>query len=277
MRSPIALAAILTVAPALAACPDDAAMDALAAQMAGYTPATIESAPETMDDALCMQEKLVERLTDEVGEPIGYKVGLTSQPAQERFGATEPVRGVLLDGMLMDDGATIGQFASRGLFEADLLVTVRSDEINVATTPMEVLRQIESVQPFIELADLVVAEGEPLTPAIITGINVGARRGVTGNPIRARSTQAFLDELGTMTVRMSTSKDGELFAVPGSAILGHPLNAVLWLMNDGVKLEAGDVVSLGSFGAPQPAVPGQTVTVAYDGLREGPSVSVTLE
>ena len=282
MRLPLAttaaLAAMLTAtAPARAACPDDAAMDALTADLAAYEPATLTAVPEGNEEALCMQGKLVERLAETVGEPIGYKVGLTSQPAQERFGATEPVRGVLLDGMIVNDGATVERFASRGLFEADMLVTVRSDEINIATTPMEVLRHIESVQPFIELADLVVAEGQPLTPDVITGINVGARMGVAGESVRARATQSFLDELETMTVRMSSSEGGELFSVPGKAILGHPLNAVLWLMNDGVKLEAGDVVSLGSFGAPQPAMPGQTVTVAYDGLEDGPSVSVTLE
>ena len=271
------LAAPALTTPALAACPDDAAVDALAADLGAMTPATLQAVPETMDDALCMQDKLVTRLMGEDGERIGYKVGLTSKPAQERFGATAPVRGVLLDGMIAEDGATVGRFASRGLFEADLLVTVRSDEINLATTPMEVLRHIESVRPFIELADLVVAEGRPLTPDIITGFNVGARMGVAGNEVRARTTQAFLDSLETMTVRMSTSEGGELFAVPGAAVLGHPLNAVLWLLDDGVKLEAGDVVSLGSFGAPQPAVPGQTVTVAYEGLGDSPSVSVTLE
>ena len=277
MRRTLAIAFALLATPALAACPDDAAVDALAADLAAFTPATLAAAPETMDDALCMQGKLAERLTASVGEPIGYKVGLTSKAAQERFGATEPVRGVLLDGMILDDGASVGRFASRGLFEADMLVTVRSDEINLATTPMEVLRHIESVQPFIELADLVLAEGEPLTPAIITGFNVGARMGVAGKEIRTRTTQSFLDQLETMTVRMSSSEGGELFAAPGAAVLGHPLNAVLWLLNDGVKLEAGDVVSLGSFGPPQPAQPGQTITVAYEGIGDSPSVSVTLE
>lgn len=271
------LAAPALTAPALAACPDDAAVDALAADLAAYEPATLEAVPESMEDALCMQSMLVERLAETVGEPIGYKVGLTSKPAQERFGAIAPVRGVLLDTMILDDGATVGRFASRGLFEADMLVTVRSDEINLATTPMEVLRHLESVQPFIELADLVVAEGQPLTPETITSFNVGARAGVAGDEVRARPTEAFLDELRTMTVRMSTSSEGEVLSVPGAAVLGHPLEAVLWLLNDGVKLEAGDVVSLGSFGAPQPARPGQTVTVAYEGLANSPSVSVTLE
>lgn len=277
MRLLLTTTAFLAATAAHAVCPDDAAMDALAAKLAAYEPAILAAAPESAEEGLCMQGKLVERLAKTVGAPIGYKVGLTSRPAQERFGTTEPVRGVLLDGMMLKDGATVKRFASRGLFEADLLVTVGSDAINGATTPMEVLRHIESVQPFIELADLVVAEGQPLTPAVITGINVGARMGVVGNPVEAQATQAFLDALGTMTVRMSSSKDGELLDVPGKAILGHPLNAVLWLIKDGVSLKAGDVISLGSFGPLQPARPGQTVTVTYEGLADGPSVSVTLE
>ena len=267
----------LLAAPAWAACPDDAAVEKLVADLTAMRPATLGAAPESNADALCMQDKLVERLVPTLGEPVGYKVGLTSKAAQEMFGASEPVRGVLLDGMILDNGATVGRYAARGVFEADMLVTVRSDEINIATTPMDVLRHIENVRPFIELADLVVAEGEALTPAVITGINVGARLGVAGPPVRVRATRSFLDQMASMTVRMSSSEDGEIFAVPGEAVLGHPLNAVLWLMNDGVKLEAGDVVSLGSFGPPQPAKPGQTVTVAYDGLGNGPSVSVTLE
>ena len=236
-----------------------------------------------MEDALCAQDKLVERLAAQIGEPIGYKVGLTSKPAQERFGATEPVRGVLMRSMLVGDGASVPTYAARGLVEADLLVKVRDDGINDATTTMEVLEHLASVQPFIELADLVLAEGQRFDPATITAINVGARKGVTGREIEVEADEAFHAALAEMTVRMSTYPVGhqgeseELLAVPGRAILGHPLEAVLWLMNDGVKLEAGDVVSLGSFGAPAPATPGQVYTVRYEGLARDPLVSVTLE
>ena len=59
-----------------------------------------------------------------------------------------------------------------------------------------------------------------------------------------------------------------------SALLGHPLNPVLWLIKDlaatDEKLRAGDLISLGSFARPQSPQPGQTVTVRYDGLPGGP-------
>ena len=282
-RTALTLAMGLAFAgPALAACPSDEAMDALAADMLALKPAKLAEKPETMEDGLCAQAKLIERLVPELGEPIGYKVGLTSKPAQERFGADEPVHGVLLQSMLSNE-EVVPRFASRGLLEADMLVTVRNDGINNATSPMEVLQHLSSVQPFIELADLVLAEGQRFDPATITAINVGARKGVTGREIEVEADEAFHAALAEMTVRMSTYPVGhqgeseELLAVPGRAILGHPLEAVLWLMNDGVKLEAGDVVSLGSFGAPAPATPGQVYTVRYEGLARDPLVSVTLE
>ena len=282
-RTALTLAMGLAFAgPALAACPSDEAMDALAADMLALKPAKLAEKPETMEDGLCAQAKLIERLVPELGEPIGYKVGLTSKPAQERFGADEPVHGVLLQSMLSNE-EVVPRFASRGLLEADMLVTVRNDGINNATSPMEVLQHLSSVQPFIELADLVLAEGEALDPATIAAINVGARKGVTGAKVPVETTQEFLDAMASMRVSMSAFPIGhpgdakEVLTAPGQAILGHPLEAVLWLMNDGVKLEAGDVVSLGSFGAPQPAEPGQTFVVRYGGLPKDPQVSVTLE
>jgi 2-keto-4-pentenoate hydratase len=59
-------------------------------------------------------------------------------------------------------------------------------------------------------------------------------------------------------------------------VLGHPLNAVLWLVPNGVRLQPGDLVSVGSFGPLAPAKPGE-VTAHYDGLPGDPTVSVTLE
>ena len=265
-----------------AACLDAEAVETLAASYLDRSPAKLGERPTTNAEALCSQGKLIEALQGTLGDPIGYKVGLTSEAARERFGAEDPVRGVLLRGMLQENGATVEPFASRGIVEADLLVTVRSDDINVATTPREVLRYLRDVRPFIELADLVLAEGEALDAETITTINVGARAGVAGNPVPVRQSSKFLDSLASMTVRLSTKpadaeSDGEeVLAVPGRAVMGHPLNAVLWLMDDGVKLEAGDVVSLGSFGPPLPAEPGQTVTVVYEGLPRDPRVSVTL-
>ena len=75
-----------------------------------------------LDDAMCAADLLVEQLKTDLGEVVGYKAGLTSKPLQERFGVREPVRGQLLAGVLLQDGATSCRpaLALRPLYEADL-------------------------------------------------------------------------------------------------------------------------------------------------------------
>jgi 2-keto-4-pentenoate hydratase len=69
-----------------------------------------------------------------------------------------------------------------------------------------------------------------------------------------------------MTVTATDQRGDELANAKGDALLGHPLNPVLWLIKDlaatDEKLQAGDLISLGSFARPQIPEAGQTVTVA---------------
>jgi 2-keto-4-pentenoate hydratase len=195
---------------------------------------------------------------------------------QKRFGTTSPVRGVLLEKMLLEDGAEVpAKFGAIPFFEADLVVVVKDEGINQAKTPAEVIKHVASIRPFIELPDLVTAKEQPLSAAIITSFNVGARLGVLGKPIAA--TPELVDALGKMSVVMRDQDGKELARVPGAAILGHPLNAVVWLAQDvaksGGRLRAGDILSLGSFTAPNFTKPGTKVTVTYEGLPGNPTVS----
>ena len=78
--------------------------------------------------------------------PVGYKAGLTNPAVQKRFNYDKPVWGKLDQGMLLSDGATVdAAFAARPLFEADMLVRVRSAAINQAKTPMDVLLAIDQL------------------------------------------------------------------------------------------------------------------------------------
>jgi 2-oxo-hept-3-ene-1,7-dioate hydratase len=276
MRQALIAAALLISTPALAACPDDAAIDAFLADWEARAPAAALAAEGSMDDALCAQAKIVARLSGALGPVAGYKAGLTSKPAQERFGVPEPVRGMLLRGMLLEDGATVpATWGARPVFEADLIAVVADEAINAATTPAGVLAHLSAIRPFIELPDLAYAKDQPLTGATITAMNVGARLGVLGAPIPA--TPALLEPLAAMTVRITDQTGAELSAAPGAAVLGHPLNSVIWLVSNRVPLKAGDLVSVGSFGPLLPPKPGMTVTATYAGLPGDPSVSVSFE
>jgi 2-keto-4-pentenoate hydratase len=213
-----------------------------------------------------------------LGAPAGYKAGLTNPAVQRRFKYDSPVRGTLYGPMLLQDGATVETaFGARPLFEADLLVRISSTNVNSATTPAEVLEGIDQLIPFIELPDLLVEDPAALDGVAITAINVGARLGVTGTPLPVQATAAFNRMLRDMQVIVHG--DGiELDRGLGSDVLGHPLNAVIWLARDlarqGAALQPGDLVSLGSFSRLLPPQPGLAVAVEYLGLPGNPVVTV---
>jgi 2-keto-4-pentenoate hydratase len=233
----------------------------------------------SMSDGECGRQRLVERLESSDNRIVGYKAGLTNKEVQARFGVASPVRGVLLEKMLLKDGAEVpADFGARPMFEADLMVVVKDSGIYKAKTHLDVLRSLSLVVPFIELPDILVAEGEKLSAPLIVSLNVGARFGVMGKGIPAQATPEFAAALAEMRIVVTDQGGKELASGKGAAILDHPLNAVLWLVQDleksRIKLQSGDMLSLGSFTAPLAPRPGLTVTVRYEGLPGNPAVSV---
>jgi 2-oxo-hept-3-ene-1,7-dioate hydratase len=262
--------------PAAAACATDVQVSAFVADYISNTPTGALSVGGTMDDALCSQAKLSAALTSHMGPVIGYKAGLTSTPAQERFGVSEPVRGLLYRDMMLLDGAVVpAAFGARPLFESDMILVVGNNAINQATTTQEVMAQVSAIHPFIELPDLTLAPDQPITAVTLTAMGVGPKLGVLGAAI---DPSGLHDALAEMTVTI-TASDGEVLAkAPGAAVLGHPANSVLWLMSKGVVMKPGDLISVGSFGPLLPPAKAKgTATVTYSGLPGDPTVSVTFE
>lgn len=275
VRNAIASCAAALLLAACASVPPQSQQ--LAANFKSMTPTSGLSKDMSMEEAARIRDGLVVELSASQGKVVGYKAGLTNPVVQKRFGHSSPVRGVLLERMLLEDGAEVpAKFGVIPIFEADLVVVVKDEGINQAKTPAEVLKHVASIRPFIELPDMVTAKEQPLTGAVITSFNVGARLGVLGKPIAPDA--AMADALAKMTVVLRDQDGKELGRAPGAAILGHPLNAVVWLAQDlaqsGGKLRAGDILSLGSFTAPMPPKAGTKITVTYEGLPGNPTVSV---
>lgn len=269
---------LLLTHPVQADCPTNAEMTQLVDAYTHQQP--INNLPNLgLADAQCGRDKWVELLSQQQHtQVVGYKVGLTNPAVQQQFHYEQPVLGILLKSMLLKDGAQVpATFGIRPVVEADLLVQVKDAEINQATTPEQVLEHIDTLIPFIELPDLLVAEPKQLTGPTITYINVGARLGVMGEPLAVKDISAA--QLATMSIRLVDENNHELDQGKGSNILGQPLNAVLWIIQDlaksGHALQAGDLLSLGSFTKPRPPQAGQTIRVIYQGLKDNPSVSVT--
>lgn len=230
-------------------------------------------------DAYCSQGRVAAELARHMGSLAGFKAGLTSKAVQQKLSIDAPVRGYLFKDMFLADNAEIAaDFGARPLFEADLIAVVKDSDLQSSKTALEALQHVSHFIPFIELPDLMLAEGEPLTANNLIAINAGTRHGVLGTPIAVQPTQEFLDRLASMTVIMTDQTGAELGRAAGSAIMDNPVNSVLWLSQhlaySGLRLEAGDKLSLGSFMPPGTPRAGGSVKVQYVGLPGDPSVSV---
>jgi 2-keto-4-pentenoate hydratase len=277
---------LMLLAPLQAqACMSDEQVSALFASYNAKTPA---ANPEGLDDKAgqCTRGKLTALMEKQGMKLVGYKAGLTNPAVQKRFNATEPVWGKLYENMLLKDGAQVeAAFGARPLFEADMLVRVKSSTINSAKTPADVLAAIDQIIPFVELPDLVVQAPPRLNGAAVSAINVGARLGVLGQPISVPATRAeryqMLDALRDMQVTMTDAAGAALGGGKGSDILEHPLNAVVWLAQalarEGLAMQPGQLISLGSFSPLVPTKAGLAVTVTYAGLPGAQPVKLSFK
>ncbi|MEM9220946.1 MAG: hydratase [Pseudomonadota bacterium] len=232
----------------------------------------------TIADGACHQDALLKALKPQLGEVVGYKAAATSEGAQKQLGLDGPVLGIFLEKMLLDSGATVKvDDGARLIFELDLLVRVADPALGEAQTREEALAGIDAVIPFIELGDLMAAKGAAITGPLVQAMNAGARFGIVGEPIATTgmTAESLAGSSGQLLL------DGAVVAeAPATALLGHPLDAVLWVAqatnSRGMALKKGDVLSLGSLGRFQLAAPG-VVDATYEfGDLKG-AANVTLE
>lgn len=242
-------------------------------------------APDVLSDADLItaeqvQDAYVLRLMPSMGGVVGYKVGLTSRVAQQRFSVDHPLLGLLLHDMLLPSPARISvQSGARLLVEADLLVRVADVSINQARDWTELLRAIDVVIPFVEVPDLLYDPQVQITAPLLQAANVGARWGVLGTPIPLRAGEDWHRRLAEFRVVL-TLPQGETITGQGRDLLGHPLAIVEWLRDAvqarGRHLGPGDLLSLGSLTSLRPAQLG-SLRAVYTGLDPAGPVSVELE
>jgi 2-keto-4-pentenoate hydratase len=233
-------------------------------------PAPNPSSP-TLEQAMKIQAEFIQAIMPTYGKVVGYKAGLTNPAVQKVFGVTAPVRGTLLEKMILTSGSTLeANFGARPLYEGDLILRVGSDAINGAKTPMEALSHIDAAVPFIELPDLVYAKDVKINGPMLAAVNVAARYGIVGEPIPVEATAEWMERLKNFKCQIYDEKGVMLIEGPGSSLLDHPMNVVLWIRDslkaDGIALKKGDLLSLGTITKLTPTAPNTTVFARYVGL-----------
>lgn len=277
MKSLILGALLLLVAQgAAAACPDVSLMqNAARGWLAGQR--LPDPLVRSTEDGACAYAAFRGIIEAELGPPVGVKVGLVSYPAQRRFGVSQPLAGALFAPMLLPDGTRLSLKGSRvPYFEADLVVTVGSAAIMQARTRDEVAAALRDVRPFIEVPDVALRDGVAATAPLLAAYGLTPWRGVLGRGIPIADLADPVADLGAMTATLKL--DGKsIDSASGDVLMGHPLDVVLWLVQQGgYELKPGSVISLGTLGKLYPAYVGHRVEAEYRIGKRAMKVGMTL-
>jgi 2-keto-4-pentenoate hydratase len=203
---------------------------------------------------------------------IGKKVGLTSKAMQQALGVNEPDYGMLLDGVLIENGT---DYAAGHLLqpriEGEIAFVLKADLPGPDVTPEQVLAATDYVVPALEVIDSRIKDWKIKLPDTIAD-NASSARVVVGTD------HLSVQGLDLANVEMVFEKNGEeIGRATGEAVLGHPANAVAWLANTmhslGVTLNAGDLIMPGALTAMTPVQAGDTIKATFSSLG---SVSVRL-
>jgi 2-keto-4-pentenoate hydratase len=220
-----------------------AAETLLAEHKAGTTFKAL-SGLHSIGDAYDIQDRYVALLRAAHGEPMGYKVGLTSKAMQTFCGIDHPIAGVMLAKRVHQSGAGIrrADYGRLGL-EFEIAVRMKSDMPSTATTPAAVAPHVDGVGTAIEIVDDRAADYTNLDVKSVAADNAWNAGFVAANFL---GQWPELEPLLGKATRNGTSV-GEGF---GRDILGHPFNSVAWLhahlASRGGGLRKGDVVTTGS-------------------------------
>jgi 2-keto-4-pentenoate hydratase len=219
----------------------------------------------TLEQAYQIQLKQVEMWKQDGRVIKGHKVGLTSLAMRRQIGVDQSDYGHLTDSMFHLDSEPIdlGRYLQPRI-EPEVAFVLGRDLAGPGVTAAEAAAAVTFVLPALELIDSRIRDWK------ITLVDTVADNASSGGLILGNSPHplAGLDlALGGCLL----TKNGRLTETgAGGAVLGHPLNALVWLANtiagQGVTLRAGDVVLPGSITASLPVAAGETVTATFAGL-----------
>ncbi|RDI34054.1 2-keto-4-pentenoate hydratase/2-oxopent-4-enoate/cis-2-oxohex-4-enoate hydratase [Rhodococcus sp. AG1013] len=230
----------------------------------------------TVADAYEIQRRNIARRVEAGERVVGRKIGLTSLAMQRQLGVDQPDFGAILDTMVVPhegEQALDDLVAARA--EAEFTFRLASDLVpgESAFTFEQVRDAVGEVMLSLELIDSRIADWK-IGLVDTVADNASSARLVAGPGVPA--TRELLDTLPDRILTLT--RDGETVGEgPGSAVLDHPLNAIVWLADSlaqyGDHLRAGDLVLAGAVHAAVPLAAGSTFGVTSPGL---PDVTVRI-
>ncbi|WP_439861831.1 fumarylacetoacetate hydrolase family protein [Pseudomonas sp. MBLB4136] len=223
----------------------------------------------SLDNAYRISLRLLQR-REQLGEQlIGKKIGVTSRAVQDMLNVHQPDFGFLTDSMQVADGSDVS-FAAYNLIqpraEGEIAFILGEDLHGPGITAEDVLAASQWVAPCFEIVDSRIDNWQIRiqdTVADNASCGVFALGSQRINP----------RELDLAQVELQLLKNGQPAGRGlGSAVQGHPCEAVAWLANTlgefGIPFRKGEIILSGALAPLVPVVPGDEISLTLSGLGE---------
>lgn len=234
-------------------------------------------APRDEAEAYAIQEALRRLREPELGPTAGYKVALTSTVMQQMLRFGSPFAGPLHAHLIYSDGKRLDHAQyGRLCIECELAAVLGKDLLsgNAPYSREQIADAVDTIAPALELVDDRNADYKTISSLVLTLIADNAWNAgiVVGSAVKNWRHLDLANLHGTVKVNGKTVGEGY-----GRDVLGHPLEALRWLVNtvtaQGKDVCKSMVVMTGTMIATKFVSPGDELTFSVDGLGEV-SVSV---
>ena len=227
-----------------------------------------EMQPRTVSQAYAVADLVVAALEPSLGQVAGYKVGATSVEGQRILGLTEPFYGRAFERRIVIDGSEWSLEGKPASVEPEIgfLLAINLPPCAEPYSLAVVQAAIGLVVPLLEINRPAYARPfEVGGPCLIAdnGVTQGFVRGGPG--LRLNGNAALPLERVNMSRNAAPCGTGV-----GSAVLGDPINSLLWLANalrlQGRGLRSGDLIASGAMAPHVALIPGDFVVAEYSTL-----------
>ena len=228
-------------------------------------PITTEFPNFSIDDAYEVSKQFLAKRINNGEKVIGKKIGVTSKVVQEMLGVHQPDFGFLTDAMQVQNGSQV-DLASliQPRAEAEIAFILSESLNGPRITRDDVISATSAIVPCFEIVDSRINNWEiKIQDTIADNASCGI--------FCLSDTYVDPKKFDLALLEATVFKNGnQISSGLGSAVQGHPAEAVAWLANTlgnyGISLDEGDIILSGSLVPLEPIISGDQFSMEIAGI-----------
>ena len=227
---------------------------------------TITKAPElTATEAYQIQDQMTEMKQADGHKIFAPKLGLTSPAKMKQMNVEDPIYGYVFDYMLVENK---GQFSVSDYIHArvepEISIVLKNELKGPGITMDDVAKNVDYVVSSVEILDSRYINYGFTHPDVIAD-NTSARGAVYSQDKVTLDALDLIQEKATLTINGEIKAEGQ-----GSAVLGNPLETIVFLANEmgkkGQAVPAGVPIMTGGMTSAVPVNSGDLIEVHFTTL-----------